>query len=118
MTRYALPKSAADSTPSDGGVRLLVAGSNNPAGWGIGAVLAGDSARMVTGGPLVPGPWAYTYGLASVMTDDRRGTGWDIEQGRINGTVIDAVVGDVLSIDGTDYVVGLCPRRYVTLTAA
>jgi hypothetical protein len=36
--------------------------------WGVGIVPAGQTGRQTTGGPLVPGPWAYTFGKATVLS--------------------------------------------------
>ena len=41
-------------------------------GFGIILVPAGQSARQVSGGPLVPGPWAATYGVGAMLTGDGR----------------------------------------------
>lgn len=36
----------------------------------IGFVAAGEQARQAYGGPLVPGPWAYAFGLGFAITAD------------------------------------------------
>ena len=41
-------------------------------GFGIILVPAGQSARRVSGGDMVPGPWAATYEMGAMLTGDGR----------------------------------------------
>lgn len=70
---------------------------------GIGYVPAGSAARQEQGGPLIPGPWAYTYPLASVI-DNEGGTGAESARGLAAGTEYVAEVGDRFTIAGAVYV--------------
>jgi hypothetical protein len=70
--------------------------------YGIGAVPRGSEARKVTGGPMVPGPWAYVYGLSSVI-DNHGGTGAERARKLAEGTEHDIAEGDLLEIDGVTY---------------
>lgn len=77
--------------------------------FGIGAVPRGFSGRKVTDGPLVPGPWAYTYGLATVIDNypERRAA----ERARD----IEVMDEDKLEIDGVWYKVHCTRFGYVDL---
>ena len=70
--------------------------------YGIGAVPRGASARKEQGGPMVPGPWAYVYGLSSVI-DNHGGTGAERQRKLAEGTEHDVAEGDRLEIDGMTY---------------
>lgn len=56
---------------------------------------AGEEARQVSGGPMVPGPWAYTYGLCSVISTNG-GTADDIREAKAKGLWIEIQHGDLL----------------------
>lgn len=78
--------------------RVLVSDTRG-VGFGIGFIPAGHEARQVTGGPLVPGPWAYAYGLPAVIAQDG-GTGTEIANERAAGLLIECAVGDLLNMQG------------------
>lgn len=84
--------------------RLIVSGVRNSAGFMVGYISAGELARKVSFGPMVPGPWAYAFPLASVI-DNHGGTGADIARERSAGTVVYAALGDVVSVEGLEYVI-------------
>lgn len=97
--------------------RLRVEGSNNWAGWLIGCIPAGEEARRVSHGPMVPGPWAWTSPMASVLSAEPAfSTGAVMEREKREGRLIDAKEGDVLIMCGDRYVIGFCRRGFVTLT--
>jgi len=55
--------------------------------FGIGLVPPGREARQVFEGPMVPGPWAYTYGLGvCICADPRRNTGAESARKKDEGT--------------------------------
>jgi hypothetical protein len=60
---------------------------------GVAFVPEGASARQRHGGPLVPGPWAYTYPLSYLIA----------RQPARAAKVITAAAGDLLRIDGHVY---------------
>jgi hypothetical protein len=118
MTRFDLRqfRNDKDYAISCEGVRVVVAGAENrTAGYGIGFTPTGREARQVFGGPLVPGPWGYAYGLATVI-DNYGGTGADRERERREGRLIEANVGDELVLDDDLIVrIELCRRGYPKL---
>ena len=65
---------------------------------------------------MLPGPFADTWGRASVLSGDGRGTGWEVEQERRNGTVVDAAPGDAIALGSDVFTISLDPRGYVVLT--
>lgn len=98
--------------------RIIIAGSENGfAGYNASFVPAGEEARQVSGGPLVPGPWAALFGLGSVI-DNHGGTAGEITRERAAGTVVEATAGDELEIEGVVFVLALDARRYPHLIPA
>ena len=92
--------------------RVQIAGAENGfTGYGICFIPKGAEGRQVFQGPMVPGPWASTFGLATVIAAGGRGTGYDVEQGKLAGQVIEAEPGDRLVLD-TDTVVEITLDRY------
>jgi hypothetical protein len=83
--------------------RVKVAGYT-VAAFAVGCVREGESGRKETHGPLVPGPWAYAFPLASVI-DNYGGTAAVMARERAAGNVIDAKLGDVLIVEGRGYVI-------------
>ena len=94
---------------------ILVAGSNNRAGWGVSGWGANGTGRIVFQGPKVQGPHASLFGLATVIAGGN-GTKADQENAEAAGLLFRVNPGDVLDIDGTCYTVSLCRRRYPVLT--
>lgn len=80
-------------------VKLLV-GDRHWSGYAIGFVPAGQQARKVYKGPLVPGPWAYAFACATVI-DNYGGSKREREDAEAKGLVIRAELGDMLRIDGS-----------------
>lgn len=93
---------------------VIAKAENGSTGYGLGAVPSGESARQEFGGPLIDGPWLYTFGLATTLAVGG-GTGADIARERAAGQLIELEAGDRLRWDGRLYEVRLCPRRYPSL---
>lgn len=72
--------------------------------FGIGGVPAGHVGRQVTQGPLVPGPWAFTFGLASVIAaNPEHGTYGEIKRNLAAGREHTVEEGDRIVFDGVTY---------------
>ncbi len=89
---------------------LVINGRHNHA---VGCIKAGDSARKVCGGPLVPGPWAYTFGLGACLTADYEGKAEELA--REAQRTIDIESGDLIRVDGNVYRVEIFRREYIKL---
>lgn len=74
---------------------------------GVGFVAEGDEGRKEMHGPMVPGPWAYTYGLCSVISNTPTERNPEI--------VVQN--GDHLIVDGFEYVIEVYRREYIRLHA-
>jgi len=72
--------------------------------FGVGLVAEGDEGRQEFGGPMVPGPWAFSYGL-SVCIDNHGGTGAERQRNLAAGTEHDVNEGDIVEIDGHSFVI-------------
>lgn len=94
--------------------RLLVAGSNNMAGWGLGGWTEEGVGRLTHGADVVKGPQAYTFPMAAVI-DNHGGTGAELAREREAGTLYEAADGDVVILPGASYKIGVCKRGYVSL---
>ena len=70
--------------------------------FGLGFVPKGDEGRQVFQGEMVPGPWAYAFGLCSVI-DNHGGTGAERQRNLEAGTEHDVEAGDTVIIDGNSY---------------
>lgn len=81
---------------------------------GVGAVPAGSHGRKVMHGELIPGPWAYTYGLATVL-DNHGGTGAEMRRLAAEDKVHHVEDGTRLHIDGVLYRVEVVRHDYITL---
>lgn len=97
-----------------GGFRISVRGTCNR-WYGLGGWDETTAMRTVMNGPLVQGPQAYLYGLATVI-DNHGGTGREVREVREAGMVVEAEIGDILNIDGHRYVVGKDWSRHANLT--
>ena len=72
--------------------------------FGIGNVERGDEGRQEHGGPLVPGPWAYAYGLGvAICANPEMGTGAERERNLAAGREHDVEDGDRIQIDDVLY---------------
>jgi hypothetical protein len=70
---------------------------------GIGYISPDGEGRQVFQGPMVPGPWAYTYPLA-VVIDNYGGTAAEAAANKAAGLERDAKVGDRFQLDGRTWV--------------
>ena len=80
---------------------VLAAGHNR---FGVGFIPEGSEGRQVKYGPMVPGPWAFAFGLCSVI-DNFGGTGAERKRNLAAGTEHDVEDGDSVTIDGVEFVV-------------
>jgi len=80
--------------------RLIVEGYSTH--FCVGVVPEGEEGRKVYQGPLVPGPWAFAFGLCTVI-DARGGTAREVERQRSEGRLVEARVGDIIVADGHKY---------------
>lgn len=71
--------------------------------FGLGFVGPDGSSRREYGGPILPGPYAYAYGLPVVIAANGRGTGSEMAAARAANLVVDANLGDVLTIRGHQF---------------
>jgi hypothetical protein len=80
----------------------------------VGAVPRGQSGRKTCGGPLVPGPWAFTHGTGTCLTANRAIAERDAAE-RDAALVVEA--GSLIWIDGVEYRVGVDRGEFLNLTA-
>jgi hypothetical protein len=74
--------------------------------FGVGGVPKGHEARKEHGGKMVPGPWHFIYGLASVISaHPGQSTGDEMARAKAENRVIEVSDGTELKIDGLPYVV-------------
>lgn len=92
----------------------LKVGTLNYAGFGLGFVPEGYQARQVTQGPMVPGPWAYAYGHASVLCDSG-GTKSELERAAAEELLYYADLGDILELDGVLFKIEKTHNRNIKL---
>lgn len=72
--------------------------------YAIGGVPKGEEGRQEHGGPMVPGPWHYIYGLCTVIAGNPEyGTGAEMERKDAAGLVFEIWPGMILEIDGLKY---------------
>jgi hypothetical protein len=95
-------------------IRVKGARPTSSGRYRVGGVPRGVSGRQIDGGPLVPGPWAYVYELASVI-DNHGGTGAESARMRASGTEHDLVPGDVIRFDDCEYKIAVDARGFVQL---
>jgi hypothetical protein len=87
--------------------------------FGIGGVPKGHEGRKEHGGEMVPGPWHFIYGLASVISaHPGQGTGDEMARARAEDRVIEVADGDKLNIDGLKYTVKKSWNGVLVLEAA
>ncbi len=76
-----------------------------PGGWSIGGWDKTAEGRVVDHGPLVPGPYAFVFGLAGVIDASRRGgTFGEHSRAKEAGRYFEVEDGDTLEIAGETYV--------------
>lgn len=83
--------------------------------FAVGRIAEGSEGRQVTDGPMVPGPWAYAYGLASVI-DCHGGTGAEIERNQAEQREHEVTEGSRVRIDGVIYRVSVERGEFLNLT--
>jgi hypothetical protein len=66
--------------------------------FGLGGWTAAAKGRLETGGPMVAGPYAYGFGLASCI-DNHGGTAAERQRKLAAGTEFDVAEGDILEFD-------------------
>ena len=82
----------------------------------VGYKGAGQSGRQEQGGPIIPGPWPYTFPLPTVI-DNYGGTGREAAERIAAGTEYPVEIGDRFTIEGIVYVLtDDRPYDYPTLT--
>jgi len=70
---------------------------------GVGFIAEGDSGRQEFDGPLVPGPWAYTYAVPVII--DAAGSR------AARRPAVKATAGDLVVVDGRTYKITPGSRR-------
>lgn len=83
--------------------------------FGIGFIPQGCEERQVIQGPMVPGPWAYCYGLCTVI-DNHGGTGSEMRSLEERGLVHHIERDDIVVVDGTRHLVEATRNGYPSLT--
>lgn len=80
--------------------------------FGVGAIPRGQSGRKEHGGAMVEGPWAFAFGLASVLSASKAMRERDAAQ-RAQDIVVED--GSELLIDGVWYTVRVERREFIKL---
>ena len=71
----------------------------------VAVIRRGKEGRQVDGGPMVPGPWAFAFGLCTVLSAEP-----------INrDPILDVEDGDLLEIEGDTYKLTVVRREWVEL---
>jgi hypothetical protein len=72
--------------------------------FGVGGICRGGEGRQTYQGPMIPGPWAFAFGLGSTITaNPAHGTGAERERKLAAGTEHDVAEGDRVRFDGVTY---------------
>ena len=77
---------------------------------GYGFVSPEGESRRVSGGPILPGPHLYAYGLATVI-DNFGGTGAEMRRLEAEGGVTTLTEGDTVEVMGHTFVLRM-ERRF------
>ncbi len=96
--------------------RVLIEGSCNRPGFGIGGWDKTGEGRLICQGPMVVGPHAYAFQHAGIICQGG-GTGAELRKAEEEGRLFRCKAGDTLVIDDTPFLLTLCRRGYPTLTA-
>lgn len=80
-------------------LRVLVAGSRNTPGFGLGYIDSDLWRNDGPGRPRLLGANLYGFGHAGVISGDGRGTGWEIEQARSKGLLLEAEIDDLFIVE-------------------
>jgi len=84
--------------------------------YGVGFVPRGTKCRREFQGPLEDGPYAYAFGLPTVMAaNPEHGTAAEVERLRARGLIIEVRPDDLLSIEGEVYRVKVKSRIHIEL---
>jgi hypothetical protein len=96
------------------GQRLLAidSGRGYPKYFHVGAIPRGQSGRQVTGGPLVPGPWAFASGRATCLTANRAIAERDAVE---EANALHVSDGSKVWIDGVEYTVRIVRGEFIEL---
>lgn len=74
----------------------------------VGGIARGNSGRKVYRGPLVPGPWAFAVGLASVIAaNPEHGTYGEIKRNLAENKEHAVVDGDHVIFDNFEYEIAM-----------
>ena len=82
----------------------ILATNNGRFRFNVGHVPEGEVGRQVTQGPLVPGPWAYTFGLSTYISDSGSSAD-ETDEAKANGTYLEVEDGDLIEVAGNTYTV-------------
>lgn len=82
-------------------------GTFYPIRFSLGGWDATGEGRIVHQGPMVKGPYLFGFTKATVMSDDRKGSGWEHAEGLKAGTEIEVQHGDTVELDGKKYLVAI-----------
>lgn len=80
--------------------------------FGLGFVPKGSSARQVTAGPLVPGPWPFSFGLCTVI-DNYGGSGRESSENKAKGIEHDVKDGDIVQFGTEKWSVRVVRREFI-----
>jgi len=87
-----------------------------PSRFKFGFVGPDGECRRVTGGPILPGPYAYGYPLSVAITaNPEHGTGAEMRRNRAAGTEVDAAIGDVVVFRGFRFRIEAAPNDNIEL---
>ncbi|MBT7101303.1 hypothetical protein HN937_28255 [Candidatus Poribacteria bacterium] len=104
------PRIVADIETSDDGRCDHVFHGPKYKRYAVGTCKRGQEARQEFQGPMVPGPWAYGFGLGGCITaEPETGSAADDRRSDAAGKLHDIVSGDCVRLDGDLYRITL-PR--------
>jgi len=84
--------------------------------YSVGSMPRGQEGREYNGGPMEPGPFAWTNQHATVIcSDPSRSTGAEMKRKREAGLVVDVEGGDEIIVDEALYRVRIERREYINL---
>lgn len=70
--------------------------------FNVGHVPKGEADRQVTHGPLVPGPWAYAFGLCTFISDSGSSAD-ELDQAKAENRHLEVADGDLIEVAGNVY---------------
>jgi len=92
-------------------IRIVVNGWGG-AGFGVGRVKRHEMGRREHGGALIPGPYNYAYGIASVI-DCYGGTAAEMKRLHAEGLLLRVNIGDRIHINGVVCEILEAPNRNI-----